>query len=159
CALVHASLRLARECGWASCMSVRPLLSEWLLAAIVFTLIAFTGQILPRADAQDRPGAGRPTAQQAIPTKSMLSPLRDGGPMMVPIAGCSFALLVFVFERFIALRRGRVIPRPFVRRFLEQLHEGQLDREKALKLCEANRSPVATVFAAAVRKWGKASVE
>ena len=62
---------------------------------------------------------------------------------MYPIAVCSFALLVFVFERFIALRRGRVIPRPFVQRFLEQLREGQLDREKALKLCQENNSPIA----------------
>ena len=89
----------------------------------------------------------------------MLSAFRDGGPLMYPIAGCSFALFVFVFERFIALRHGRVVPRPFVRRFLEQLREGQLDREKALKLCHDNHSPVATVFAAAVKKWGKASVE
>jgi biopolymer transport protein ExbB len=68
-------------------------------------------------------------------------------------------LTVFIFERLVALRRGRVIPRPFVRRFLEQLREGQLDREKALKLCQENRSPVAQVFAAAVKKWGRTSVE
>jgi len=97
--------------------------------------------------------------QEAIPTKSMLAIFHDGGLLMYPIALCSFALLVFVFERFIALRRGRVIPRPFVRRFLEQLREGQLDREKALKLCQENKSPVAQVFAAAVKKWGRTSVE
>jgi biopolymer transport protein ExbB len=95
----------------------------------------------------------------AIPTKSMLAIFYEGGPLMYPIALCSFALLVFVFERFIALRRGHVVPRPFVRRFLEQLREGQLDREKALKLCEGNRSPVAQVFAAAVKKWGRTAVE
>ena len=33
----------------------------------------------------------------------MLSAFHDGGPLMYPIAGCSFALIVFVFERFIAL--------------------------------------------------------
>jgi biopolymer transport protein ExbB len=89
----------------------------------------------------------------------MLAIFRDGGPLMYPIALCSFALLVFVFERFVALRRGRVIPRPFVKRFLEQLRDGQLDREKAIKLCHGNKSPVAQVFAAAVKKWGKTSVE
>ena len=46
-----------------------------------------------------------------------------------------------------------------MRRFLEQLREGQLTRDEALKLCEENRSPVAEVFAAAVRKWGRPSVE
>ncbi len=52
-----------------------------------------------------------------------------------------------------------MIPRPFVRRFLEQLREGQLSRDDALKLCDENKSPVAEVFGAAVRKWGRPSVE
>jgi biopolymer transport protein ExbB len=94
-----------------------------------------------------------------IPTRSLLTVMNDGGPLMYPIALCSFVLMVFVFERTIALRRGRVIPKPFVKRFLEQLREGQLDREKALSLCEENKSPVAVVFAAAVKKWGRTSVE
>jgi biopolymer transport protein ExbB len=98
-------------------------------------------------------------SQGKIPTKNLLDVMHDGGPLMYPIGLCSFILFVFVFERFIALRRGRVIPRPFVKRILEQLKEGQLDREKALQLCEDNRSPVAVVFAAAVKKWGRTSVE
>jgi biopolymer transport protein ExbB len=94
-----------------------------------------------------------------IPTKNMLAVIRDGGPLMIPIGICSFVLLVFVFERAISLRRGRVIPGPFVKRFLAQLREGQLSREQALALCEENKSPAAIVFAAAVRKWGRPSVE
>lgn len=95
----------------------------------------------------------------AIPTKNLLQVIRDGGPLMLPIGVCSFILLVFVFERAIALRRGRVIPHPFVRRFLEQIREGQLDRAAAAQLCEENGSPVAEVFAGAVNKWGRPSVE
>jgi biopolymer transport protein ExbB len=98
-------------------------------------------------------------AAQPIPMKNMLSVFYDGGPLMYPIALSSFVLLVFVFERLVSLRRGRVIPGPFVKRFLEQLREGQLDREKAIKLCEQDKSPVAVVFAAAIKKWGRTSVE
>ncbi|MBP90275.1 MAG: biopolymer transporter ExbB [Planctomycetaceae bacterium] len=94
-----------------------------------------------------------------IPTKNLLQVIRDGGALMLPIGICSFVLLVFVFERTIALRRGRVIPRPFVNRLLEQVGEGQLDRESAQELCEANGSAAAEVFAAAVNKWGRPSVE
>lgn len=94
-----------------------------------------------------------------IPTKNLLQVIRDGGPLMVPIGICSFALLVFVFERAVSLRRGRVIPGPFVRRFLQQLRERQLDPAKAAQLCADNRSPVADVFAAAINKWGRPSVE
>ena len=100
-----------------------------------------------------------PANAEVIHTKNMLTIFYDGGPLMLPIAICSFVLMVFVFERFISLRRGRVIPGPFVRRFLTQLREGQLDREKAIKLCDENKSPVAIVFAAAMKKWGKTSVE
>ena len=46
-----------------------------------------------------------------------------------------------------------------MRRFLEQLRAGQLTRDDALRLCEENKSPVAEVFRAAVRKWGRPSVE
>jgi biopolymer transport protein ExbB len=159
-AIRAASLHsLAKDCQES--MYARPLLSQVICACVVFALLLASGRQLPRLSAQE-PGraatSGSP-APAAIPTKNMLSAFHDGGPLMYPIAGCSFALMVFVFERFIALRRGRVIPRPFVRRFLEQLRDGQLDREKALKLCQENKSPVAQVFAAAVKKWGRTSVE
>jgi biopolymer transport protein ExbB len=78
---------------------------------------------------------------------------------MIPIGLCSFILVAFVFERTISLRRGRVIPGPFVTRFLKQLREGELDRQRALALCQESRSPVAEVFAGAVRKWGRPAVE
>jgi biopolymer transport protein ExbB len=94
-----------------------------------------------------------------IPQRNLFQIIKAGGILMIPIIFCSFITLVFVFERAIALRRGRVIPRPFVKRFLHQLGEGQLDRDKALALCDENGSPVAQVFAAAVRKWGRPAVE
>lgn len=101
-----------------------------------------------------------PTGDEpSIATKNLLEVIRDGGLMMVPIVLCSFLLSAFVFERLIALRRGRVVPKPFVTRFLEQLRERQINREEALKACAENRSPVSDIFAAAVKKWGRPSVE
>jgi biopolymer transport protein ExbB len=140
-------------------MNARSLLWQPGSAAALVAAIALSGHVLP-ATAQEQPAGGLAAATEpAAPRKSMLAVFHNGGPLMYPIAGCSFALVVFVLERFIALRRGRVIPRPFVKRFLEQLREGQLDREKAVKLCQDNRSPIAMVFAAAVKKWGRTSVE
>jgi len=101
-----------------------------------------------------------PVAEEnPIATKNLLEVIQDGGPLMIPILVCSFVLCVFIFERVISLRRGRVIPGPFVKRFLEQLREKQIDRDTALELCEQNKSPVAEVFAAAVKKWDRPSVE
>ncbi|HUT09442.1 MAG TPA: MotA/TolQ/ExbB proton channel family protein [Thermoguttaceae bacterium] len=96
---------------------------------------------------------------KAIPTKNLWEIIRSGGVLMIPIAICSFILLMFVLERAISLRRNRVIPGPFVKRFLKQLGDGELDRPRALELCAENGSPVADVFAGAVRKWGRPAVE
>jgi biopolymer transport protein ExbB len=101
-----------------------------------------------------------PKIQQGnIPTKNLLSIMREGGLLMYPIGLTSVILTVFIFERLISLRRARVIPKPFVRRILEQMKEGDLDQDAALELCENNRSAAAMVIGAAVRKWGRPSVE
>ena len=98
--------------------------------------------------------------EQVVATRSLFGIIREGaGPLIIPLLLCSFVLLVFTFERVIALRTGRVMPGPFVKRFLHQLQEGQLDREQALLVCKENGSPIATIFAAAVKKWGKSAVE
>jgi biopolymer transport protein ExbB len=96
---------------------------------------------------------------EPIPTQNLWDIVRDGGLLMVPIAFCSLVLVAFAFERTVSLRRGRIIPGPFVSRFMQQMREGELDRDKALALCLENGSPVADVFAGAVRKWGRPAVE
>lgn len=98
-------------------------------------------------------------SEALIPTSNLWDIMRKGGILMWPIAACSVVMVAFVFERLISLRRGRVIPKPFVSRFMQQIREGQLDREQALLLCEQNGSPAAQIFAGAVRKWGRPAVE
>jgi biopolymer transport protein ExbB len=98
-------------------------------------------------------------SQPPIPTKSLFEMVIAGGPLLLPILVGSFILLLVVFERAVNLRRGRVLPGPFVTRFLLQIRAGQIDRDAALQRCEENSSHVARVFAAAVRKWGRPAVE
>jgi biopolymer transport protein ExbB len=94
-----------------------------------------------------------------LPSGSLLTAVRQGGVLMLPLLGCSFALAVFGIERAVALRGGRVVPGIFIARFLEQIEAGQLARDDALDACDASASPVANVFAAAVRRWGRPAVE
>jgi biopolymer transport protein ExbB len=124
---------------------------------IAFTALAMVLVTLPAA-AEDK-SVAPVSAQQPIQVTSLMDMLLAGGPLLLPILVGSMVLLVFVFERLVSLRRGRVIPRPFVKRFLHQLAEGQLDKAEATELCHQNRSPVADVFAGAVRKWGRPAVE
>lgn len=94
-----------------------------------------------------------------IQVGNIVSIVREGGVLMLPIIGCSIVLMVFVFERLLYLRRSRVIPRPFVRGVIEQLEQQQLSREEAIALCDENGSPIAELFTAALKKWGRPAVE
>jgi biopolymer transport protein ExbB len=142
----------------------------WFFAG--FVVAAVCSAVVP-AVAQSRPAPEAPTSAAAdagakvapvsrenpIPTQNLWSIVENGGLLMVPIAVCSLILVAVVFERLISLRRGRVIPKPFVTRFMRQIGEGELDRQRALELCAENGSPVADVLAGAVRKWGRPAVE
>lgn len=97
--------------------------------------------------------------RQVVENRRLADIVRSGGPLMIPIGLCSFMLMVFVFERLIMLRKGRIIPGPFVKRFLEQIREGELNRDAAITICEKNGSLMANVFKAGVMKWGRAAVE
>jgi biopolymer transport protein ExbB len=115
--------------------------------------------------AQEVPGAPVPAAvapanaSATVGTNSLWSIMQDGGPLMWPILASSLLLSVFVFERLLMLRRLRVVPKMFVQKFLEQIKSGQLGRDAALELCDQNGTPVARVFAAALKKWGRPAVE
>ena len=71
---------------------------------------------------------------QAIASKRLSDVLRNGGPLMIPILLCSFVLVVFTFERLISLRKGRIIPSPFAKKFVDQLSDGSLDKKTAIEL-------------------------
>ncbi len=97
--------------------------------------------------------------QVAQHSRTLWDMVTAGGPLVIPILICSFVLCAVVFERTLSLRRGRVVPRVFVERFLLQISEGAIDKNEALDRCQQNRSLIARVFEAAVWKWGKPAVE
>jgi len=134
--------------------------------AIAFALAWHIGE--NRSIAQPNSGA-KPVAETEssdpalrrgpVPTTNLLDMMREGGPVMWPLALCSVIGLAFVFERLVSLRRSRIIPKAFVKRFLAQVRDGTLDRERALAVCAENDCPISEIFAAAVRKWGRAGME
>ena len=125
--------------------------------------------LLHRAPAQSPPANDPPTADSTAKPARAAAPKgipRDPievlyalGPFLYPLGLTSIIVVWFSIERLVVLRRGRVIPRPFVRRFFEHLEEGKLDPKSAVKLCEESGSPIAFIFAHGLRKWGKSSVE
>lgn len=138
----------------------RLLLTLLVVFALSFTSRSVWGKDADTPKAKEKQSvAETDSSAQAIPTKRLLDMARDGGMLMLPIGACSVILMVFVLERAASLRRTRIIPRPFVRRFLEQVRDEEIDQAEALQLCKDNGSPVALVLQAAVKKWGRSSVE
>ncbi len=133
------------------------------LAVIAFCQPAFGQTSADGGGPADGLSAAVPPAASAATTpgvtRNLLSVLRSGGPMLIPLAACSFLLFLFAFERSISLRRGRVIPKPFVRRLLAQIEDEALEPEEALQKCRDNGSPIAEVFAAGIMKWNRPAVE
>jgi len=121
----------------------------------ISTQAAAGGRTVESADVRE----GASLRQAVISSADLRAILRDAGLLMYAILLCSFLLVAFFLERTIFLRRRRVIPKPFIKRFLQQLNEGRLHRDEALELCRENGSPIAQVFAGAVRKWGRPEVE
>jgi biopolymer transport protein ExbB len=131
--------------------------------------LAWGGQVAPLV-AQDQPTtakvatkaapkasrAARPTSE--VGRQSVLKLVRQANPMLWPLGLCSIVTLGFALERFLALRRSRVIPRDFVTRFHEKLAGGNLNRDRALELCRANDSPASRIFGHVVRYWGQPAV-
>ena len=98
-------------------------------------------------------------AAQAWQLPPLIAKIVEGGWLMLPLAICSLIVFALSLERLVALRRARVIPRPFVRRFTECVEDGQLSYEEATEICEEFDCPVAEVFRAAVRRWGRPMFE
>lgn len=90
---------------------------------------------------------------------SVVGKIAEGGILMIPLGVCSLIVLALSMERLIALRRSRVIPKPFVRRFTECVEDGQLSYDEATAICDEFDCPVAEVFQAAVRRWGRPMLE
>ncbi len=74
-----------------------------------------------------------------------------GGVLMWPILGCSVVVVGLAFERYMSLRRGRVLPR-VVLDAVEQVSQGQASVISA-GIQEA-QAPAARVLAAGLRREG-----
>ena len=96
---------------------------------------------------------GVEAARSATEVQSVWDFVVKGGWMMIPLGLCSLVALAVFAERLITLRRSAVMPPDFVPGLEKRLKDG--GRDAALKYCQNNNSPVASVFEAGVRKLGQ----
>lgn len=74
----------------------------------------------------------------------MFQTLAQGGLIMIPIGICSLLGLTVIIERFIALRRARVIPESIID--LTERYSADTSIEKAVQRCDRERGAFARII-------------
>lgn len=105
----------------------------------------------PAATGNSAPAA----AARSVRVESIWDFLVKGGPVMIPIGACSLIALAVVIERSWLLRRQFVIPAAFVAGIDERLRDPASGRERGLQFCKEHDSPIARIFAPAIRNLGE----
>lgn len=75
------------------------------------------------------------------------------------LVACGLLGTLTLAERSLRLRRRRVLPVDFTKRLKDRMEDVKLDRGKALDLCELNPSPASRVALAAVKRWGRPTID
>lgn len=75
------------------------------------------------------------------------------------LVACGVLGALTLLGRTFRLRRRRVMPADFLKRFKDRMEDVKLDRGKVLDLCELNPSPASRVALASVKRWGRPTVD
>jgi biopolymer transport protein ExbB len=98
------------------------------------------------------------TAQQLADTSLQVNSVWDfvlkGGPVMWPIILCSLVAVAVFFERVISLRTQQIIPRSFLPGLQKALGADDA-KPVALEYCRSQKSPIARVFLAGIKRLGE----
>jgi len=93
------------------------------------------------------------TTQAAPPPDvSVFGLFIKGGFFMYPLALCSIVAIGIIFERFLALRRSRVVPPDFLPGLRDKFKEVGRDSAAALAYCKSHDSPLARVLAVGIKR-------
>jgi biopolymer transport protein ExbB len=91
-------------------------------------------------------------ATAPLPKLSPIDLFWKAGFFIWPLALCSVLSVAIIIERFVALRKNKVIPPDFLPGLKKLYRDPRDDREQALRYCEEHDSPLARMIAAGLRR-------
>ena len=120
-----------------------------------FIVILFLMLLLsvPWAAEPLEPAPGGPA--ETSDADSLLELINKGGPIVYIIGVLSVIAIAVAVERFVGLRRSRIIPPNFMRGLGEAFGPEGNDMAAAERYCERTPSPVSNVVRAGVQKLGR----
>jgi biopolymer transport protein ExbB len=134
-----------------------------LVCGLLFAVLPLFGLAqdgpVPPANPTGETTAAEPLEPQTAGSASVWELAVQGGIFMIPIALASIVVLAFSIERFIGLRRTRIIPVPLIAGLSELTTSAGIDPKEAHRLCMENPSPLSTALRAAILKIGRPQPE
>ncbi|MDX1565242.1 MAG: MotA/TolQ/ExbB proton channel family protein [Phycisphaeraceae bacterium] len=99
-------------------------------------------------------------AETAVEKETMFSLIKKGGPIMIPLGIASILALALAMERFIALRKDRVLPAGFIESLMVAWGKDPSGKQ-AVAYCDESGGAVGHIFKAGIRraKMGHEAVE
>lgn len=120
-------------------------------AILLLVRATISAAAAPQTDPSNSSGAT--VSQDApAPSLSLLELFGKAGIFIWPLSACSVITVTIIIERFVALRRSRVLPPGFLAGLREVYQSHERDRERALMYCEKDDSPLARTIAAGIRR-------
>ena len=107
----------------------------------------------PAADANAPAAPGTPATPPAPATKTLWQQIKEGGLVMIPIAGCSIATVYLVFDGIVRTGRNRIAPATHQARVQALFQQG--DYAGAYDYCRKNPSPLTNVLRAGIGLLGE----
>jgi len=115
---------------------------------------------LTQPGAGSRQGPSAPTGVDAARQINLLELLVRGGVLMIPIGLMSLLVVAIGIERWLALRRRKVLPPRLIRQLGDLAgEEGGFDPRKAYRACQQFPSAAANVIRAMLLKAGRPQTE
>lgn len=130
-----------------------------LLCGLLFAMLPLFSFAQDGPAPEPAPAAAEPLEPQTAGNASVWELAVQGGIFMIPIAFASIVVLAFSIERFIGLRRARIIPIPLIAGLSELTTTAGIDPKEAHRLCMENPSPLSTALRAAILKIGRPQPE
>lgn len=116
---------------------------------ILHTIVLQATQIIIDTAAQTTPAAAVAENQEL----SLWYLIKEGGPLMIPLAICSIVALYVFIERLMAIRRFSSAPDDFVQRLKPMIQHGEI--EKAKQFCSMQDSSIARIIHKGLSRIGK----
>ena len=156
--LVRDTFRFAREI-------VRHFrLDRWLAVLFLCMILIQSGTVLGQVSESELNQLARAAASNRNATVSKSTPASDidfftllvkGGVFMIPIGVVSLTVVTFVFDRWIGLRSGKILPWGLRRSLLQATRQGDLDPREVYRICGESSSAAAKIFRTMVLKTGR----